>query len=161
VDGLAAHHRVGGVETHYPDIVLDMYFADTGRFPHETIDGETVLIDSVKGRLFLLSGIGSWLWQRFIPGGIIDGVVAESIVRYGEATEVPIRQFLQELVEEQMLRPGFPPSAPPAEIPADWPDAFEPPVIERYDDIADIMSMDPIHEVDPVKGWPHKPDGTA
>jgi hypothetical protein len=26
--------------------------------------------------------------------------------------------------------------------------------LERYDDIADIIAMDPIHEVDENAGWP-------
>jgi hypothetical protein len=111
--------------------VADAYFADTGRFPHETIDGETVLIDAAKGHLFLFAGTGPWLWL-----------------------------FLEHLVEPQMLLPGKPPSAPAAAVPsAPWPATFVEPVIERHDEIADIM--DPIHDVDPAMGWPHRPDGGA
>jgi hypothetical protein len=28
--------------------------------------------------------------------------------------------------------------------------------LEHYDDIADIMTMDPIHEVDTSLGWPNR-----
>ena len=38
------------------------------------------------------------------------------------------------------------------------PDRFVAPAMERYDQIADIISMDPIHEVDPAEGWPHRQD---
>ena len=38
--------------------------------------------------------------------------------------------------------------------PTAWPNAYTAPQIERYDDIADIMMMDPIHEVDKTLGWP-------
>ena len=40
-----------------------------------------------------------------------------------------------------------------------WPDTFVAPTLERYEDIADIIAMDPVHDIDTTKGWPHrKPD---
>lgn len=134
------------------------YHADTGRFPHETIDGETVLIDAAKGHLYLFLGTGPLLWQRLIAGGILDDVVAESVARYGDSAGEPTRRFLENLVEAQMLVPGTP-SAGVVDIDSMlWPAAFVAPVIERHDEISDIIAMDPIHEVDPAKGWPHRPD---
>ncbi len=135
------------------------YFADVDRFPHETIDGETVLIDAEKGYLFLFAGTGPLLWQRFTTGGTIDEVVAESTARYGESAELPTRQFLEQLAEAQLLRPGAESSTMQDEIVAGvWPDTFVAPSIERYDEISDIIAMDPIHEVDPAQGWPHRRD---
>ena len=137
--------------------MADLYFADTGRFPHDTIDGETVLIDAEKGHLFLFTGTGPCLWQRLASGGTIDDVVAESTARYGEAAGTPTRQFLEKLIEAHMLRPNVPPSSTSAEIPtAPWPATFVAPTFERYDEISDILSMDPIHEVNPAQGWPHR-----
>lgn len=161
---LPAEHREQAepAALHYRNRVADSYFADTSRFPHETIDGETVLIDSAKGHLFLFAGTGPWLWQRLIAGGTIDEVVAESTVRYGDAAGDPTRQFLDNLIEAQMILPGTPPSAEAAEVhTSPWPAGFVAPVIERYDEISDIISMDPIHEVDPAKGWPHRPGDGA
>lgn len=139
--------------------VEELYCANIERFPHETIDDETVLIDSANGRLFLFSGNGPALWQRFIAGGTIDGVVAESTARYGESAAAPTRQFLEQLVDVGVLRRGAPAPSAAGGV-QDWPAEFAAPVIERYDDISDIISMDPIHEVDPAKGWPHRLDGT-
>ena len=141
--------------------MTDFFCADTSRFPYETIDGETVLIDSAKGHLFLFAGTGPALWQRLIAGGTIDEVVAESIARYGESAESPTRQFLEQLAEAEMIRPGNSAPATIGEIAVDWLDTFAAPVIERYDEISDIISMDPIHEVDPAKGWPHRLDDKA
>ena len=47
--------------------------------------------------------------------------------------------------------PGDP--AVSAELP--MPETFVAPQIEKYDEISDIIAMDPIHDVDPTKGWPH------
>jgi hypothetical protein len=42
----------------------------------------------------------------------------------------------------------------------DWPDSFAPPALERYDDIANIITMDPIHDVDQSAGWPRRSGGS-
>ncbi len=135
------------------------FVADTDRFPFETIDGETVLIDSQKGHLYLFAGTGPCLWQTFIGGANVDSAVAESTARYGEPAQSATRQFLQELVEAEMLLPA-PSPATMSEVRPEvrWPETYEPPVLERYDEISEIISMDPIHEVDSDRGWPRQPD---
>ena len=137
--------------------MANICFADTARFPHDTIDGETVLIDSEKGHLFLFLGVGPQVWQRLIAGVSLDALVNEVTARYGAAAAAPTRSFLEALLQAQMLRNDLAPSAAPASASTDWPETFVAPTLERYDQIADIISMDPIHEVDPNKGWPHLP----
>lgn len=134
-------------------------FADTTRFVHETIDDETVLLDAVNGHLFLFTGLGPWLWHRLQHGAALDDVVRDVSDRYGAEAEAPTRGFLDALGEAGMLQAERPAAEPPA--PMAWPETFEAPAIEKYDDIADIVSMDPIHDVDPAKGWPRRiePEG--
>jgi hypothetical protein len=130
-------------------------FADTARFVHETIDDETVLLDSMRGHLFLFTGSGPWLWHRMQHGGAIDEVVNEMSERFGAEAADATRHFLDSLGAAEMLtaRPaGEPPSALPNL------ETFVPPVLEKYDDIADIINMDPIHDVDPAQGWPRRVD---
>jgi hypothetical protein len=136
-------------------------FADTRRFVHETIDGETVVLDTAGGSLFLFTGFGSWLWDRMNRGGTINEVIAEVSAHFGDDTSEPTREFLRLLVEERMLPKGASPGERPlGELP--FPTTFVPPIIEKHDDIAQIITMDPIHDVDPDKGWPRpkidKPD---
>ncbi|QVL52792.1 MAG: PqqD family protein [Cyanobium sp. M30B3] len=141
--------------------MANIRFADTARFPHDTIDGETVLIDSEKGHLFLFLGIGPQIWERLLTGASVDGLVNEVTARYGMAAAAPTRVFLDALEQAQMLHDGSSPSAAPATTSTAWPESFVAPTLERYDQIADIISMDPIHEVDPSKGWPHLPGEKA
>lgn len=135
--------------------MANIRFADTARFPHDTIDGETVLIDSEKGHLFLFLGVGPKLWEHLLAGTSDEALVNEVTARYGAAAAAPTRAFLDALEQAQMLRDEPSPSAAPASASTAWPETFVAPILERYDQIADIISMDPIHEVDPNKGWPH------
>lgn len=136
-------------------LMSDIRFADTGRFPNDTIDGETVLIDTEKGYLFLFTGIGPLLWQRLwsgiSPGALVDEVKAH----YGESAAEPTRTFLEALEAADMLRIDAPLDRSPAPDLV-WPSEFVAPALEQYDQIADIIAMDPIHEVDSSKGWPYR-----
>jgi hypothetical protein len=133
----------------------DIRFADTGRFPNDTIDGETVLIDTEKGYLFLFTGIGPQIWQRLGSGISPEALVHEVGSRYGESAAAPTRTFLESLEAAEMLRMDSPfDGAPAPDLP--WPSEFVAPALEQYDQIADIISMDPIHEVDSSKGWPYR-----
>ena len=108
-----------------------------------------VLIDSENGHLFLFLGIGPQVWERLLAGASVDGLVNEVGSRYGAAAAAPTRAFLDALEQAEMLRNDLAPSAAPASASATWPEIFVAPTLERYDQIADIISMDPIHEVDP------------
>ena len=130
-------------------------FADTARFPHETIDGETVLVDSELGHLFLFTGLGPWLWQRMALGGTVEKVVGEMIAKFG-AERGSHAPFSRDARRGGLLRsPATGPDlAEDTGMPC--PDAFATPAIERYEDIADIIAMDPVHDIDTTKGWPHR-----
>jgi hypothetical protein len=79
---------------------------DAERFAHETVEGETVVIDSVNGHLFLLTGLGPWLWKRMMRGSTIEAVIEEVKLRYGDGAVEAIREFLLTLVGAEMLRAG-------------------------------------------------------
>ncbi len=140
--------------------MAETFFADTARFPHETIEDETVLVDSQLGHLFLFTGLGPWLWQRMRRGGTVDGVVEEVTERFGADAAAPTLSFLETLVEAKLLRPDAALAGALGEdIGMPCPDVFTIPAMERYEDIADIIAMDPIHDVDTTKGWPHRNSG--
>ncbi len=136
-------------------------FADLDRFPHETIEGETVAIDAERGDLFLFTGLGPWLWGRMAAGGSVDEVVGEAVGYFGDEAEASTREFLNTLVTHELLRsepvaPGHDSDSMPDSLPGEpLPEIFQAPGLEHFDEIAAIVAMDPIHEVDPSAGWPH------
>jgi hypothetical protein len=76
--------------------------------------------------------------------------------RYDEAAGAAAGAFIDELVGAGVVVEG--PGADPAATAA-WPAAYAAPGLERYDEIADIMAVDPVHEVDESQGWPHRSAG--
>ena len=133
--------------------------ANAARFPHDTIDGETLLIDSETGHLLLITGVGPLLWQRLLGGVAAESLTAELATRFGPAAGEACRAFLQTLAEAQLVIPAA--TAGTDTVALDWPESFAAPMLERYDDIANIIAMDPIHDVDQSAGWPRRGGGSA
>jgi hypothetical protein len=130
----------------------DLLIADTARFVHDTIDGETLLLDNETGHLLLIGGFGASLWPRLVEGAAVEPLLADVAARFGPAAGEACRALLATLAEAGVVVPAD--AANTGESAFAWPESFEAPVFERYDDIANIIAMDPIHEVDESTGWP-------
>jgi hypothetical protein len=136
---------------------------DLSRTTYDTVDGETMVLDFETGVLLLLVGNGPLIWERLVGGVDREELLRDIIAAYGTDAATDAAAFVDQLVNAGSVTTiegsrRDPESAP---SPTPWPDTYTPPQIERYDDIADIMTMDPIHEVDPALGWPHPRDRDA
>jgi hypothetical protein len=135
---------------------------DSDRFIHDTIDGETVIIDTIAGRLTLLVGIGPIIWTRLFAGAQPSAILGEIDDLYGPTAKQEGGVFIDELSSAGLLvesgaddDPATPTTSSTAAVQT-WPKTYVQPGLEHYDDIADIMTMDPIHEVDTSLGWPNR-----
>jgi hypothetical protein len=82
-----------------------------------------------------------------------------------EAITFALEQFVNELAGDGLVVPrpagAAPAGAPNLPAPAVPRAAFSAPVLQKYDDMQDLIMLDPIHEVDD-SGWPaRKPDAPA
>jgi hypothetical protein len=125
---------------------------------HETIDGETIVIHLATGTYYSLRGSGSVIWNAIASGTTRDLIVAGLEGAYeappGEiatATDA----FLSELEAEQLIASGNG-SEPVGEpiVSAQMRSAFEEPQLAKYEDLQDIILLDPVHMVD-EQGWPN------
>jgi len=137
------------------------YRIATSKIISDVIDGEAVLVNLDNGDYYTLDPVGLVIWRLMEAGLSTDGIVrrlAESFTaRDGEIRE-GVRGLLTHLVAEGLVIDTSP-TAPPAHtppIPNDIGTAFIPPVLTKYTDMEDLLTLDPIHEVDDF-GWPHVP----
>ncbi len=137
---------------------------------HETIDGETVILNLEKGNYYSLVGIGADIWG-FIENdatmrSIIEKISNNYLGKRGDI-DVAINKFVSELIQEGLVIPdneNNPESEESSHIQVQTglkenkPD-FEALKLNKYTDMQDLLLLDPIHEVDDKKGWPTiKPD---
>jgi hypothetical protein len=133
---------------------------------HETIDGETIIIDLATGTYFSLQGAAPAIWNGLVAGHSDEQIVASLQSAYtADAAELSeaIRPFLEDLVSDQLIAPSQA-SGPPAAVSSPSPTAervpFAAPKLERYEDMQDIILLDPVHKVD-SQGWPHAAPAAA
>lgn len=156
--------------------VSRMLVVDSSRHAHDTIDGETVIIDTTSGVLTMLLGFGPTLWESAVAGVEHEALITAVAERYGAAAAAATTTFVDELLAAELLTAvtgafdrdrdgpgdrdddGSVGLALPA---ASWPERFEEPRLETYAELSDIMTMDPIHQVDVSRGWPHRPVADA
>ena len=132
---------------------------------HETIDGETVILNLEKGNYYSLVGIGADIWG-FMENDATMGSVIEKISNnyQGERgdIDIAINKFVSELMQEGLviLDNGKNPENEESShvqvqtgLKENKP-SFEIPKLNKYTDMQDLLLLDPIHDVDDKKGWP-------
>jgi hypothetical protein len=145
--------------------VADRYRVNQPTVIHQTIDGETVIIHLERGLYYSLDEIGAEVWQGVAAGRSASEVAARLGTRYPsqqadvDAAVVALVDRLQaeELIVRADVRP--PTNGQTADEraetggPLDGP--FRPPRLERFEDLQDLLLLDPIHAVDET-GWPER-----
>jgi len=125
----------------------------------EVLDGEAIIVNLDSGAYYSLDGAGAVVWAAAHSGVLLEELIRLTTAQFhGTDAEITdgITALIEELVAEGLLvtssaagtvTPG--PAAPSEDRPP-----FVKPVLQKYTDMADLLLLDPIHEVD-EQGWPH------
>ena len=126
----------------------------------DIIDDEVVIINMDTGAYYSLDSCGVTVWQALDAGLDRQQVFATVQQRYdGPPAEMAqaVETFVAELAVEGLIAPlADDAPATPAPLPGRPAGArlpFEAPVVHKYEDMQDLILLDPIHEVDD-SGWP-------
>jgi hypothetical protein len=126
----------------------------------DLIDGEVVIINMSTGAYYSLDAAGALVWQALDAGLSVGQVIELAQQRYEAATQIiaqAVEQLVAQLAEETLIiaRGALPATAVAALPPASGRLPFAPPTLQRYDDMQDLIMLDPIHDVD-ESGWPNR-----
>jgi hypothetical protein len=137
------------------------YRVNRPRFVDETVDGEALVMDMVKGNYYSCVGPSAYAWNALSAGYPPPELATMLGERYGVAPDDATRDvdaFLTALVDEEMLVPleSVPDASPDrhaleAKVPAGEYGGLS---LDRFTDLADLILLDPVHDVTDV-GWPH------
>jgi hypothetical protein len=145
------------------------FTVDVRRVVHETIDGETILINLLSGNYYSLGGCGVEVWSMLAQGHSGDEVVGELQTRYPadrDGVAEPVHALIDELVEEELLEPAGENGhhngngASAALAAAATGASFAPPELKKFTDLQYFLLVDPIHQVE-AAGWPHERQDAA
>ena len=151
--------------------------APTGRYEpagpdivSEEIDGEVIIVNLRNGNYYSLTRSATAIWAGIQRRATVEQIQHDLALRYsGEsaAMEQGLTELIQALELEQLVAPcdHAEPGAAVDGAPIGGPagarrEAYAAPVFERFTDMGDLLLLDPVHEAEEQKGWPHA-KGTA
>jgi NADPH:quinone reductase-like Zn-dependent oxidoreductase len=125
----------------------------------ENFDGEYVVFNLASGHYFSVSPSGSAVLDGIIRGFDLSEVT-DALAAAEPARRDEIRAFLASIIDHGLVAPDVGAMALP--LTAAWRDVARtvsgPMLLEAFDDIADLITADPIHDTDPSAGWPVRKD---
>jgi hypothetical protein len=129
---------------------------------YEQLDDDVIAIHLETGMYYAFDGVAADCWSGVAAHASVDDIAAALGARFGVSTDRAlddVAAFVTGLVGERLVVDD--PEPPGLDAPA-WattyaqrqrPGAYAPPLVQRYDDLDDLLMLDPIHEVDDA-GWP-------
>jgi hypothetical protein len=125
-----------------PDIVADEF------------DGETVILNLANGHYYALQGIGQRIWFFLLKDHSPESILA-SIASARPDMLTAATTFMTRVIELNLVRPRAAMVANGVgRIDEAW--RGDSPAVDVYDDLAELIYADPVHDVDEQAGWPKK-----
>jgi hypothetical protein len=146
---------------------MNKFKINTSQVVHETIDGETILLNLESGSYFSLDSLGGIIWE-FLEADVSPGKIIEELKRQFQSQENEIEssveKFICDLVGENLVISIGNEETNDKDTTLDEnlinklkalnDSIFSPPQLTKYTDMQDILQLDPIHDVDEATGWP-------
>lgn len=132
----------------------------------QTIEGETILIHFETGCYYSTNATGSAVLSLIQQGRSFEDMVSHLVAAHGgepEDAHGAVAHFLSTATSEDLLVPLSPvsdmtrPDVPSPNLAAGA-ESFPHPSLEKFEDLQDLLLLDPIHDVDQA-GWPMAPRG--
>lgn len=127
----------------------------------EEFGTEIVVLNLGNGKYFSLTGLAMDLWRDVSGGHRPKDLVDRLLALHGEVGS-GAQIFFQDLIREGLIRPAQAAGAAPvpeaASVLASVAQDARPPKLEAFDDMAELILSDPIHDVDEDLGWPVRRD---
>ncbi|WPB82956.1 PqqD family protein [Sediminicoccus rosea] len=133
-----------------------LYVSNAAVVASEQFDGELVVIQFDTGRYFSLSGMAMPAWQLLQSPVTRDAMLFALSQAAGDTAPEPaelasqLDALIEQLVAEALLIEAEAPGIAAVIEPFN----YAAPRVDIYSDLADLVSLDPIHDVDAMMGWP-------
>lgn len=131
-----------------------MYQVNAPRIVHETLDGETIVIDTQTGLYFTVAGHGAAIWSALAAGTPPAGIAA-AYDAAGLLKPADIASFVNQLLAADLLVPASKAEREVEFVIPQLDNTGVPiPELKTHADLQELIELDPIHEVDAAQGWP-------
>ena len=135
--------------------MMQHYFVvDNSRVAHQAVDGEVIAIDFQSGAYFSMRETAADIWALLDSGESLEDVIAA----YTKQTDTDrvaeeIGTFVMSALNAKLLTRAS--ESRRSNGPVKACAAYTAPILEQFEDMAELIKLDPIHEVSEL-GWPHR-----
>jgi hypothetical protein len=126
----------------------------------EVFADETIIIHFDHGTYFSLRGCAGGIWsilQKPTSVGAILEIARTQSCEVPDDLEAMLTGFVAQLMEHDLVRESSENSLSPDVTTQLLASFANPPSLEVYSDLAELIAMDPVHEIDALTGWPNLP----
>ncbi len=125
----------------------------------ETIDGEVIVINLANGNYYSLDSVGASIWAWIEQGAAQNEIVDWLPNAYdcnGQDVVSSVQSFVNTLETEGLILPQAINGTTAMSFPVPAKKApFQMPTLNTFNDMQDLLLLDPIHDVDET-GWPQQ-----
>lgn len=124
----------------------------------EQFDDETIIVNLPIGHYYSLRGTANFIFNNLKEGACLTEIVNEINSHYNiENQEInkSVEKFIGELNDFQLLVFSDTSTFIPMQSNG-LKKIFKEPEIEIFDDMQELLMLDPVHDVDSINGWPLK-----
>lgn len=131
---------------------MHRYRMNTPSIISETLDGEVVILNLDKGIYYSIGGVGTHIWGMLTRGMNLSEIAG--FFKESEIVKEGVQRFIDELLEKELIVETT--DSTPSQYAVDEPVEYAQPILHIYEDMKELLLLDPIHEVD-QSGWPVAP----
>jgi hypothetical protein len=135
--------------------VSERYTTQVPMLVSRQFDDEVILANFETGLYYSMIGSAADIWLGLRSGATVKEIVKafEMLGAHGSFdTKRYIMSFIEQLLAKKIVAPDGGVSAPQPWSPQ-FSNPFSPPVLECFDNLRDLLLLDPVHDVSNA-GWP-------
>jgi hypothetical protein len=124
----------------------------------QDFDGEIIALNLANGTYYSVRDLGAVLWRDLAAGHAVEALADLAAGALGGTQ--PVMDFAANATAQGLMRPAAhatPPVGEPQIAAALASGAAPTLVIEVFEDMKNLILLDPVHEVDETRGWPTQP----
>lgn len=138
---------------------MTQYYSICEKVAGDVIDGEAVIMDLNTGRYFSAQNSGAVIWNCVEAGFSQSQIVENLCDAYGldqKEAHGAAQPFLEKLIKHRLIEPVAElaeSSEAEISLPKEAASEFKTPELMIYEDMQDLLLLDPIHDA-AEEGWP-------
>ncbi len=136
----------------------ETYKINDGKVIHETLDGETIIINLENGNYYSTNASGAIIWDAIVTQYTAEQIMLSLENRYSvdrAELEHCVQEVIQFLLAENLISDSINSEPCILAISTQKKEPFLKPIIEKYEDMQEMLLADPIHDVEAM-GWPKR-----